>query len=60
VSEVNEPHDADYEEANSQLVTGLRNCRSMVENYRAMLSSEQEGPNAAAPGGDAELGESFE
>jgi hypothetical protein len=25
-----------------------------------MLSSEQEGPNAAAPGGDAELGESFE
>ena len=60
MSEVNEPHDADYEEANSQLVAGLRNCRSMVENYRAMLSSDQDGPNAAAPEGDAELGESFE
>ena len=60
MSEVNEPHDADYEEANSQLAAGLKSCRSVVENYRAMLSAEQDEPDGDGRPGEAEFGESFE
>jgi len=56
---MNEPRDADYEEANCQLAAGLKSCRSMVENYRAMLSAEQDAPNADGNAGDFESGESF-
>lgn len=56
---MNEPRDADYEEANSQLSAGLKSCRSVVENYRAMLSAEPNAPNADGNAGDAESGESF-
>ena len=41
---MNDPRDADIEmdEANTRLVAGLKSCRSVVENYRAMLSGDQE------------------
>ena len=59
MSGINEPRDAVYEEANSQLVAGLKSCRSVVENYRAMLSGDQDEPTADGGAGDAESGESF-
>lgn len=59
MSGINEPRDADYEEANSQLVAGLKSCRSVVENYRAMLSGEQDEPTADGGVGDNDAGESF-
>ena len=34
-----EPRDADVEEATAQLDQGLKSCRSIVRNYRAMLST---------------------
>ena len=60
MSGINDPRDADFEEANSQLLAGLKSCRSVVENYRAMLSAEQDGPGAHRRTGDAESAESFE
>lgn len=41
---MNDPRDADIEmdEANTRLVAGLKSCRSVVENYRAMLLGDQE------------------
>ena len=56
---MNNPRDADFEEANSQLVAGLKSCRSVVENYRAMLAPEQDAPTTDGAIGDAESGESF-
>jgi hypothetical protein len=35
------PRDADLDELNSKLNEGLKACRSMVENYRAMLTPEE-------------------
>ena len=39
---MNAPRDADFEvdEASTRLVAGLKSCRSVVENYRAMLSAD--------------------
>jgi hypothetical protein len=47
---MNAPRDADFEvdEANMRLVAGLKSCRSVVENYRLMLSGDQEGALDAA------------
>ena len=47
---MNAPRDADFEvdEANTRLVAGLKSCRSVVENYRTMLSGDQEGGADAA------------
>ena len=56
MSDINDPRDADFEEANLQLVAGLKSCRSVVENYRAMLTAEQDEPDAD---GHAETGEGF-
>jgi hypothetical protein len=42
------PRDADLDELNSKLNEGLKACRSMVENYRAMLTPEQI-PTVAEP-----------
>ncbi len=46
---MNAPRDADFEvdEANTRLVAGLKSCRSVVENYRSMLSGDQEASDAA-------------
>ena len=57
MSGINDSRDADFEEANSQLLAGLKSCRSVVENYRAMLSAE---PDADRRARDGEFGESFE
>ena len=59
MSDTNGPRDADIEEANLQLLAGLKSCRSVVRNYRAMLSAEQDEPNAGDRAGDGEAGESF-
>lgn len=47
---MNSPRDADFEvdEANTRLVAGLKSCRSVVENYRSMLSGDQEEAAEAA------------
>ena len=45
MSDINGPRDADIEKANSQLLAGLKSCRSVVENYRAMLSIEPDEPD---------------
>ena len=60
MSDINDPREADFEEANSQLVAGLKSCRSVVENYRAMLTAEQDEPDADGRAGEAGYGESFE
>ena len=57
---MNNPRDADFEEANSQLAAGLKSCRSVVDNYRAMLAGEQDEPITDVSGNDAEFGESLE
>jgi hypothetical protein len=46
---MNDPRDADIEmdEANTRLVAGLKSCRSVVENYRAMLSGDQDEEGSA-------------
>jgi hypothetical protein len=36
----NGPRDADLDEASSQLSEGLKMCRSVIDNYRSMLSGE--------------------
>ena len=59
MSGINDPRDADIEEANSQLRAGLKSCRSVVDNYRAMLSVDQDEPGAGDQAGDGEAGESF-
>ena len=57
MSGIENPRDADFEEANSQLAAGLKSCRSVVESYRAMLAPEQDAPNTDRAIGDAESGE---
>ena len=59
MSDINGPRDADIEKANSQLLAGLKSGRSVVENYRAMLSIEPDEPDAGHQAGDREAGESF-
>ena len=41
MSDADEPRDADFEQASSQLNHGLKSCRAVVENYRAILTGEQ-------------------
>ena len=50
-----DPHDADFKEASSQLAAGIKSCRSVVENYRAMLSGETDEGQTVGPedSGDA-------
>lgn len=51
---MNDPRDAELQgdEANTRLVAGLKSCRSVVENYRSMLSGDQqEAANDAASNG---------
>ena len=39
----NDPREPDFEQANSQLNEGLKSCRAVVNNYRAMLIGDQGG-----------------
>jgi len=36
-----DPREPDFEQANDQLNEGLKNCRAVVNNYRAMLFGDQ-------------------
>jgi hypothetical protein len=38
------PGDAELDELSAKLNEGLKTCRSMVENYRAMLVGDQSVP----------------
>ena len=47
---MNDPRNAEGDEANTRLVAGLKSCRSVVESYRSMLSGDHEEPaNDADP-----------
>jgi len=35
-----DPQDSNFDQANSQLSDGLRSCRSVVSNYRALLAGD--------------------
>lgn len=50
-----DPNDSNFDEANSRLNDGLRSCRSVVSNYRALLAGDaDEGlGNAAFSDNDA-------
>jgi len=51
VSETKTPPDADASEISSRLIAGLKSCKSVVENYRAMLSGDEieDASNSNAP-----------
>jgi hypothetical protein len=38
------PHDAYVEEVSARLNEGLKTCRTMIDNYRAMLRGERRRP----------------
>ena len=40
VADADEPQDADFEQASSQLNQGLKTCRAVVDSYRAILTGE--------------------
>jgi hypothetical protein len=40
---VDEPRDWDFEQASFKLNEGLKNCRTVLSSYRALLSSEAKG-----------------
>jgi hypothetical protein len=48
VSKDLDPRQAGFEEASSNLDEGLKSCRSVLRNYRAILAN-QEPPSEPAP-----------
>jgi hypothetical protein len=46
------PREADIDKTNAELDQGLRTCRSMLNDYRAALTGEQE---VRAPAADDEV-----
>jgi hypothetical protein len=42
VSDDANPRDADIDELNARLSDGLKACRSMVANYKALLKSDED------------------
>jgi hypothetical protein len=51
------PSDAELDELSARLNDGLKTCRAMIENYRAMLGGDQSvsanGPEKSASGDTA-------
>jgi hypothetical protein len=43
VSITERPREADDEEASARLSNGLKTCRSVVANYKALLTADQPG-----------------
>ena len=43
------PNDAEVNEVNSQLQEGIQSCRSVVANYRTLLSGHEESVNDNLP-----------
>jgi hypothetical protein len=52
VTSGDDPRDADFEQASSQLNEGLKNCRSMLNDYRVMLTGKGQNDNEEPGGGD--------
>jgi hypothetical protein len=49
--------DRNFEETNSKLTKGLKSCRKLLNNYRALLSSRPNGEwSHTAPGFDIHTG----
>jgi hypothetical protein len=44
VPERNNPDDPEFEKASSTLNEGLKSCRAVVRNYRALFSEESSAP----------------
>lgn len=42
MSPTDDRHDNEVEEVNSRLADGLRACRSIVSDYRAIITGDQE------------------
>jgi hypothetical protein len=50
---MNDPREKAAEEANSRLTEGLKACRSILSNYRAMIAGRRNN-NHSQPEGSAE------
>jgi hypothetical protein len=48
VSPTDDRHDNEVEEVNSRLADGLRACRSIVSDYRAIITGDQENEQFSA------------
>ena len=46
VSDKSLPSKTDVEEASSRLAEGLKNCRSVLKDYRALLTGDHDDPPA--------------
>ncbi|WP_341633678.1 hypothetical protein [Sphingomonas agri] len=57
MSQVNDPREGEFEAANLLLSEGLKTCRSVVSNYKALLSAEQQvsSGQADSDGGEASM-----
>lgn len=42
------PHEGDFDQLNSSLNQGLKSCHSVIANYRALLSNDNEGADNGA------------
>ena len=51
MSSEDHPREAEFEEASTKLSEGLRSCRAMVADYRAMLERESEAGDEQADSG---------
>jgi hypothetical protein len=45
VSIEGKPTDVDLEQENSRLAEGLKSCRTVVSNYRALIAGDGEAPS---------------
>jgi hypothetical protein len=43
------PQQAAFDQASSQLNQGLKSCRTLLENYRVMLTGQTDGPPEEPP-----------
>ena len=55
MSPSDDAHDDEADEANSRLADGLRACRSIVSDYRAMIAGDQDGEQLGADGAQGQV-----
>ena len=48
------PHEAGFDEESSRLAEGLKNCRTVVKNYRAMIANAPLIASEPDPTGEAD------
>jgi len=51
---MDDPREADLDHVNLRLTKGLKACRTIVSNYRAMIAGEDESDAAIPPPEDSE------